>query len=69
MVFAIQHQLLAPTGTVDPYIKFPHFPAALHALGLAEELEIVEVGWVVCHYVRWQYSPELVMVLSLFQVC
>ena len=69
MVFAIQRQLLAPTGTVDPFDQYPHFPAALHALGLAEELEIIDVGWVVCHYARWQYSSNLVMVLSLLRVC
>jgi hypothetical protein len=69
MVFAIQRQLLAPTGTVDPFDQYPHFPAALYALGLAEELEIIDVGWVVCHYARWQHSIKLVMVLSLLQVC
>jgi hypothetical protein len=38
---------LAPIGIVDPFDQYPHFPAALHAPGLPEELEIVEVSWVV----------------------
>jgi hypothetical protein len=50
IVFTIQHQLLAPTRIVNLFNQYPHFPAALHAPGLAEELEIVEVNWVVCHY-------------------
>jgi hypothetical protein len=45
IVFAIQRQLPAPLGIVDLFN--PHFPAALHAPGLAEEREIVEVGWIV----------------------
>jgi hypothetical protein len=69
IVFAIQHQLSALIRTVDLFNQYPHFPAALHAPGPAEELEIVEVGWVVCHYAQWQYSTKLALVLSLLLVC
>jgi hypothetical protein len=69
MVFAVQRQISAPIGTVDPFDQYPHYPAALYSLRLAERLEIVEVGWVMCHYARWQYSSELAVVLSLFRVC
>jgi hypothetical protein len=47
IVFAIQCQLLALIGTVDRFNQHPYFTAALHIHGLAEELEIVEVCWVV----------------------
>jgi hypothetical protein len=48
IVLAIQYQLPTPIGRVDPFNQYPHFPAALDTPGLGEELEIVEVGWVVC---------------------
>jgi hypothetical protein len=69
IVFAIQCQLPASIGTVDLFNQYPHFHAALYIPGLAEELEIVEVGWVVCHYAHWQHSPRLALVLSLLTVC
>jgi len=67
MVFAVQRQLPAPIGIVDPFNQYPHFPAALYSLGLNEELEIVDVGWVMCHYARWQFSSKLVVVCLCFR--
>jgi hypothetical protein len=71
IVFAIQCQLSGPIETVDTFDQYPYFPVALHAPGIAEELEIIEVGWVTCHYTQWQYqySTKLALVLSLLLVC
>jgi hypothetical protein len=44
IVFAIQCQLSALIRTVDLFDQYPYFPTDFHTPGLAEELEIVEVG-------------------------
>jgi hypothetical protein len=69
LVFAIQCQLSALIRKVDPFDQYPHFPAASHAPGLAEELEIVEVGCIACYYAWWQYSTKLALVFPLLPVC
>ena len=68
MVFGVQHQLKAPQGVLDPFEPYPHFAAKLSSSRLSEELEVVQVDWVLCHFARWQISLEHVVVLSLSQV-
>jgi len=68
MVFAVQHQLEAPQGVLDPFEPYPHFAAKLYSSRLSEELEVVHVDWVLCHFARWQISSEHVVVLSLSRV-
>jgi hypothetical protein len=68
MVFAIQCQLDAHPGIVDPFEPYPHFPAKLYSSNMCDELEIMHVDWIMCHFARWQISSEHVVVLSLSQV-
>ena len=54
---------------IDPFSRYPHFPAKLYSSSLSPTLEIVQVGWVHGHFARWQVSPSWVVVLSLCRVC
>jgi len=65
MVFAVQRQLEAPQGVLDPFKPYPNFAAKLYSSRLSEELEVVHVDWVLCHFAHWQISSEHVVVLSL----
>jgi hypothetical protein len=68
VAFAVQRHLNMRPGTVDPFAAYPDFPARLYASTLADELEVVELDWVTCHFARWQISSEHVVVLSLSKV-
>ena len=68
LVFAVQRQLEAAQGVLDPFEPYPHFSAKLYSSCLSEELEVVHVDWVLCHFARWQISSEHVVVLSLSRV-
>ena len=65
LVFAVQRQLEAAQGILDPFEPYPHFLAKLYSSCLSEELEVVHVDWVLCHFARWQISSEHIVVLSL----
>lgn len=68
MVFAVQRQLSVHHSIVDPFEPYPHFPAKLYLSRLSENLEIVNVSWVMCHFARLEMSSEHVVVLSLSRV-
>ena len=68
MVFAIQHQLDAHPGIVDPFKPYTHFPAKLYSSNMCDKLKIVHVDWIMCHFSQWQISSEHVVVSSLSQV-
>jgi hypothetical protein len=68
VAFAVQRHLNMQPGTIDPFAAYPDFPAKLYASALADELEVVELDWVTCHFARWQISSEHVVVLSLSKV-
>lgn len=67
ILFAVQRHLDLPHNTLDPFAPYPHFPAKLYSVTLAD-LEIVEVDWIVSHFARWQISSEHVVVVSLSKV-
>jgi hypothetical protein len=69
MAFAVQRQLDAHHNIVNPFQHYPHFPANLYSSSMCDKLEVVHVDWVMCHFARWQMSPECVVVLSLSRVC
>jgi hypothetical protein len=69
MAVAIQRQLPARQGVVDPFKPYIHFPAKLYSSGISDALEIVQIDWIMCHFARWQMSSEHVVVLSLSRVC
>ncbi|KAF8588789.1 hypothetical protein K439DRAFT_1334439, partial [Ramaria rubella] len=60
---AVQHHYPMKSGTIDPYRHFPHFLASLYSVALSPTIELVEVDWVLCHFARWLFSPDHVVVL------
>lgn len=68
VAFAVQRHLNKCTRTVDPFARYPDFPAKLYSAALADKLEVVEVDWVMSHVARWQISSDDVVVLSLSKV-
>ena len=68
--FAVRRQLprLPEDGSVDPFSKYPHFPAKLYCSQLSDILEEVKVDWIMCHYARWEMSSEHAVVLALSKV-
>ena len=67
-MFAIQRQLPPHHHIVNPFKPYIHFPVKLYSSSLADTLEAVHTDWVMCHFARWQMSPEHVAVLSLSRV-
>ncbi|KAF8584874.1 hypothetical protein K439DRAFT_1344797, partial [Ramaria rubella] len=65
---AVQRHYPMKSGTIDPYRHFPHFPASLYSVALSPTIELVEVDWVLCHFARWLFSPDHVVVLLLSMV-
>jgi hypothetical protein len=68
--FAVRRQLprLPEDGIVDPFSKYPYFPAKLYHSQLSDVLEEVKIDWVMCHYARWEMSSEHAVVLILSKV-
>ncbi|KAG1866120.1 hypothetical protein F4604DRAFT_1928133 [Suillus subluteus] len=62
--FAVQRHLPLHSHP-DPFRHYPHFPARLYSSALADNLEIVMLGWVVSHFVRWNFSPHHIVAVSL----
>lgn len=69
LALAVQRQRPAPVGTTDPFTRYPYFPAKLYSSKLSNTLETVQVDWIMCHFVRWQLSSDLSVVLMLPRVC
>jgi hypothetical protein len=65
---AVQRQLPAPEGVQDPFKCYPHFPACLYSTVLSEQLEEVDLTWLVGHYARWNVTDTLCVVLTLSRV-
>lgn len=66
--FAVQRQNVASEGTLDPFRHYPHFPARVYSDTTSNDLEMVNIGWILSHYVRWSFKPGHVVVLALFRV-
>jgi len=68
--FALQRQLpRAPEDPqLDPFARYPDFPASLYQARVSETLEAVEVDWVLCHYARWNVTAKHAVVLMLTKV-
>lgn len=67
--FAVRSQLPVEMGTLDPFSFYEDFPCRLYSSRLSDELEIVEIEWVKCHFARFPMSLEHVAVLSLSKAC
>ncbi|KAF8583154.1 hypothetical protein K439DRAFT_1349307 [Ramaria rubella] len=65
ITFVVRRHNPAVSGIVDPFAPYPHFPAKLYSSQLAEQLEIVQVQWVLGHFARWSISSENVVILNL----
>ena len=66
--FAVRRQL-QPGQVRDAYALYPYFPAEVYSTQFSESLEVVRGDWIFCHYARWQFSSEHVVVLNLSRVC
>jgi hypothetical protein len=66
--FAVQRQLPADGVVVDPFLRYPYFPARLYSAELSDTLELVHPSWVISHFARWRYSEKHVVVLHLTKV-
>jgi hypothetical protein len=63
--YAVQRQVPLPDNHPDPFARYPHFPAKLYSSAISQNLEVIEVNWVLSHFARWQLSPQYAVVLSL----
>lgn len=69
VVYAVNAQLPAPHGTVDPYRFYPDFLAKVYSTELSPELHIIQPDWVTSHYARWSIDEDRAVVLALSRVC
>lgn len=69
-LFAVRRQLprTAQDKAVDPFLKYPHFPAKLYNSKMSTNLEAVELDWVLGHYVRWNMPTGYAVVLPITKV-
>jgi hypothetical protein len=67
--YAVQRQVALPNTTVDPFARYPYFPAKLYSSAMSSDLEIIEVHWISSHVARWQLSKQYAVILSLSLVC
>jgi hypothetical protein len=65
--YAVQRQIPLNGNVVDPFARYPYFPAKLYSAAVSQDTEIIEVDWVVSHFARWQLSEEYSVILSLSQ--
>ena len=65
---AVQRQVAAPDGTVNPFHPYPDYHAQIYSSQMSSVLEEVQFSWVVGHCARWHMSTELCVVLPLLRV-
>jgi len=65
---AVQCQLPAGADAINPFECYPYFPARLYSAQVDEDLEVVHLQWVMCHYARWHLSEKYDVILPLLQV-
>ena len=68
ILLAVQYQLPAEADAIDPFQHYPYFPARLYSAQIGEDLEVVRLEWVMCHYARWHLSEKNDVILPLVQV-
>ena len=64
----VQCQVPAGADTIDPFQHYPYFPARVYSAQVDEDLEVVRLEWVMCHYALWHFSEKYDVVLPLVQV-
>lgn len=69
-LFAVERQLprSADDDSVDPFSKYPHFPAKLYGSRMSSDLEVIKLDWVLSHYARWNMPSGYSVVLPLTKV-
>lgn len=65
---AVQRQTAVAPGTVDPFGPYPDYHARLYSTRLSEDLEEVQLSWVMGHYARWALSDDVCIVVPLLRV-
>ncbi|KIM53380.1 hypothetical protein SCLCIDRAFT_35858, partial [Scleroderma citrinum Foug A] len=67
ILLGVQHQLPAGADAINPFQHYPYFPAHLYSAQMGEDLEVVHLEWVMCHYARWHLSEKYDVILPLVQ--
>ena len=68
ILLGVQRQVPAGADTIDPFQHYPYFPARVYSVQVGEDLEVVRLEWVMCHYALWHFSEKYDVVLPLVQV-
>ncbi|KIK18689.1 hypothetical protein PISMIDRAFT_108961 [Pisolithus microcarpus 441] len=69
LTFAVQQQLPLPSGMCnDPFASYLHFPAKLYSSAISDDLEIVQLSWVMSHFARLTVADDRAVVLSLCHI-
>lgn len=68
--FAVERQLprRLDDSSIDPFAKYPHFPAVLYQVQMSTELEKIKLDWIAGHYARWIMPNGYAVVLPLSKV-
>ncbi|KAI1782701.1 hypothetical protein LXA43DRAFT_905041, partial [Ganoderma leucocontextum] len=66
--FAVRPYSALALGSLDPFVRYPDFPARTWSTQGTNTLEEVEVSWVFCHFAQYSISDAHVVVLALSQV-
>ncbi|EIN10111.1 hypothetical protein PUNSTDRAFT_66908, partial [Punctularia strigosozonata HHB-11173 SS5] len=68
LAFAVRRYKPITSGTVDPFSRWPEFPAKLWSTAQEDTLELVKVNSVMCQYARYDVSNKNMVVLMLPRV-
>lgn len=68
VVYVVRRQQPSPAGTIDPFTRYPDFPAAVYSTSLSDMREIVNPSWVTSHYARWHMDEHHAVILMLSRV-
>lgn len=68
--FHIRRQAVLPPAKLDPFRKYPSFPATVYSSRMADGLcDIVPLSSVITHVARFDFPDERSVVVNLSRVC
>lgn len=67
LFMAVQQAQPVHSSIVDPFAKYPHWPARLYSSPSTSVQRILPT-WVHCHFARWDWDKDRMVVLSLDRV-
>ncbi|KAJ7783918.1 hypothetical protein DFH07DRAFT_727790 [Mycena maculata] len=54
-VFLVQRQAPLPTGSFDPFLRYPHFPAKLYSSQMEDTMDTIPPDVVLSHCAQFEY--------------